>query len=204
MEKNKMQTRQINCLTVIPLLLFALSGCAAPQKQVDAASSPESIIWAQDSSVARRFKESPPQNRTAVESALELSEKYATLSEHTAELRRENKSLLAENSKLKEHVSALDTELQQTQKELTEANDLLIKMRVELNNWKTNVLGFRDEMRQAEEAELEALLKILKVLGGEVTAEFAQEEGTTSVKTSSRKVERTGTQEVIMAGEFDE
>lgn len=199
-----MQARQTICLTTTPLLLFLLSGCSAPQRQVEVVSSPESIIWPQDNSVAKRFQESPPQGRTAVESAIELSEKYAKLSEYTAELRRRNQGLLTETSQLKERVAALDAKLQQTQKELTEANDLLIKMRIELNNWKTNVLGFRDEIRQAEEAELEALLKILKILGGEVTAEFAQEESTTSVKTSSKGVNRNGTQEVIMAGEFDE
>jgi 5-enolpyruvylshikimate-3-phosphate synthase len=37
-----------------------------------------------------------------------------------------------------------------------------------LNNWKMNILGYRDEMRDAETAQLEALLKILKALGGEV------------------------------------
>ena len=41
-------------------------------------------------------------------------------------------------------------------------------MRVELNNWKTNVLGFREEMRQADTEQLKALLKVLTILGGEV------------------------------------
>jgi hypothetical protein len=47
-------------------------------------------------------------------------------------------------------------------------------MRIELNNWKTSILGFRDEMRQADIAQLETLLKILKILGGEVTVQSAQ------------------------------
>jgi hypothetical protein len=39
-----------------------------------------------------------------------------------------------------------------------------------------DVLGFRNEIRQAETAQLEALLKILRVLGGEVTVESASSE----------------------------
>jgi hypothetical protein len=44
-------------------------------------------------------------------------------------------------------------------------------MLIELNNWKTDVIGFREEIRAADRAQLEALLKILKVLGGEPGAE---------------------------------
>ena len=40
----------------------------------------------------------------------------------------------------------------------------------ELNTWKTNILGFRTEMREAAKAQLEALLKVLEVLGGEAEA----------------------------------
>jgi predicted nuclease with TOPRIM domain len=100
-----------------------------------------------------------------------LSKKYARLSEQAAELKQNNQDLTAENSKLKEQVVSLDARLQQAQKELNEANVLLREMLVELNNWKMNVIGFRDEMRDAEKAQLEALLRILEVLGGQVTME---------------------------------
>ncbi len=72
---------------------------------------------------------------------------------------------------------ALEGQLQQTQKELAEANDLLIEMRIELNNWKTDVLGFRDEMRDAETAQLQTLFRILQVLGGQVDAGPARSGG---------------------------
>jgi hypothetical protein len=49
-------------------------------------------------------------------------------------------------------------------------------MIVELNNWKADVIGFRQEMRSAEKAQLEALLKILQILGGEVDLELRQDE----------------------------
>ena len=38
----------------------------------------------------------------------------------------------------------------------------------ELTNWKTNVLGFREEIRSAEQAQLDALHRVLKLLGGEL------------------------------------
>jgi len=52
----------------------------------------------------------------------------------------------------------------------------MIEMRIELNNWKTNILGFREEMRDADTAQLQALLRILNILGGEIKAESAQHE----------------------------
>ena len=53
------------------------------------------------------------------------------------------------------------------QKELDEANAFLQQMHLELSEWKTDVLGFRDEIRKSQKAQLEALGKILSVLGAE-------------------------------------
>ena len=119
---------------------------------------------------ATRFQDTPLEGRTAVESAIELSEKYARLSDQTVSLREQNQRLASENANLKQQIGTLETKLGQTQKELNEANDLLIEMLTELNNWKTNILGFRSEMREAAKAELEALLKVLEILGGEAEA----------------------------------
>ena len=87
----------------------------------------------------------------------------------TAEVLRDNNRMIREeNTALKRKIESLETNLQQTQTELAEANDLLMEMLVEMNSWKNNVLGFRGEMRQAAKAELEALLKILTILGADV------------------------------------
>jgi len=118
----------------------------------------------------KRFQDSAMEGRTAVESAIELSEKYAKLSDLSVTLRQENQRLTSENENLRQQVTALDAKLKQTQKELTEANDLLIEMLTELNHWKSNILGFRGEMRDAASAQLEALLKVLEILGGEAEA----------------------------------
>jgi septal ring factor EnvC (AmiA/AmiB activator) len=107
------------------------------------------------------------QNPTAVESAIALSDKYAKLSEEAAALRQSKQTLETENQKLETDLKTCRTQLEQAQKELTQANDLLIQTRLELNNWKNDVLGFRGEMRDAQKAQLETLYRILKLMGGE-------------------------------------
>ena len=110
------------------------------------------------------------QQPTAVESAIALSDKYAKLSDEASTLRQEKQSLDSENKRLKDELQTVRSRLEQTQKELNDTNDLIVEMRVELNNWKNDVLGFRGEMRDAEKAQLEALLKLLKLMGGEQAA----------------------------------
>jgi septal ring factor EnvC (AmiA/AmiB activator) len=110
---------------------------------------------------------SQPQSTNAVESAIELSTKYAKLSEEMTVMKEKNRALEADNKQLKDELIPSKAQLAQAQKELSEANDLLVEMRVELNNWKSNILGFRGEMRQADTAQLEALVKILTILGAE-------------------------------------
>jgi len=105
---------------------------------------------------------------TAVDSAIELSDRYAKLSDEASGLRLQNQNLETENLRLKTDLKAVQDRLGKAQKELNEVNDLLVEMRVELNNWKTDVLGFRGEMREAEKAQLEALVKILTMLGAEI------------------------------------
>lgn len=159
--------KTILLLSFIPI--FLLSSCVSVQEPPRYAVRPASNERQMNSSsLANRFQESAVDKPTVVESAMELSQKHAKLSEEAAELRQQNRDLAFTNQQLTEQVTALDAQLQQTQKELSEANDILISMRIELNNWKMDILGFRDEMRDAETAQLEALLKILRVLGGEV------------------------------------
>jgi len=189
-----MQTNKKTILLMILLVpVLLLSNCVSVQELPKVAvisdstarlSSPKSEKQQSDS-VAKRFQESASQQSTVVESAMELSKKHAKLSEEAAVLRQENKDLTARNLQLKDQVVTLEAQLQQTQRELSEANDLLITMRIELNNWKIDILGFRDEIRDAETAQLEALLKILKVLGGEVKTKSAQGEDTSSTTVAS-------------------
>jgi septal ring factor EnvC (AmiA/AmiB activator) len=110
------------------------------------------------------------QQPTAVESAIALSDKYAKLSDEATTLRQQTQMLTSENQRLKDELQTCRNRLEQTQKELNDTNDLIVEMRVELNNWKNDVLGYRGEMRDAEKAQLEALLKLLKQMGGEPAA----------------------------------
>jgi hypothetical protein len=175
--ENTMQANKKNVFFLIQLAMtFLMSGCTLSQKPVGVTFLPDSDQAYQGDSVAKRFEEPTPQDQAVAGPMIELSEKYAVLSRETAALRLKNQDLVAENRQLKDQLAALDSQLGKTEGELTEANDLLMEMIVELNNWKTDVIGFREEMRGAEKAQLEALLKILKVLGGEVKAELAQGE----------------------------
>jgi len=175
-----MNDKIIIFLVSLMILIFSLMGCLSPQEYTetavlsDVAGEP---VLAGDKAVATRFQESAPQSPTAVESAIELSEKYAKLSEEAAALRQKNQNLLTESQQHKEQIANYDAQLRQTQKELTEANNLLIDMRVELNSWKTDILGFREEMRQADTEQLRALINILEMLGGEFKIEPVKSEG---------------------------
>lgn len=156
----------IALMTIIILLPFA--GCY----QSEPATSPN---WGLNTTPADSSDSSAQaRNPTAVESAIALSDKYAKLSEEASALKQQKQALDAENKKLAEDLQNCRGQLERAQKELAEVNDLLVQMRLELNNWKSDVLGFRDEMRDAEKAQLEALLKILKLLGGEIKTDTTQ------------------------------
>ena len=183
-----MKTNKKTILILISLMpIFLLSNCVSVQEPLRVAARSDSTEIQQSASVAKRFQESAPQiqNPSVVASAMELSKKHVILSEQTDVLRQQNRELIVQKQQLKDQVVALEVQLRQTQKELTEANDLLITMRIELNNWKVDILGFRNEIRNAETAQLEALLKILKVLGGEAKTKSARGEDTSSTTVAS-------------------
>ncbi len=160
----------IIALTAI-ISLLPVAGCYQSEPVAGPAWGQETTTSYSNSSSAQA------RNPTAVESAIALSDKYAKLSEEASALKQQKQALDAENKKLTEDLQNCRGQLERAQKELTEINDLLVQMRLELNNWKSDVLGFRDEMREAEKAQLEALLKILKLLGGEIKTETTQPSG---------------------------
>lgn len=188
-----MQAKQNIMLSLTTtLLIFLLSGCSITKEPGTFTVLPISHKQPQQNttqppsdSVAKRFQDPISTNPTAVDSAMELSQKYAKLSAEAAVLHQENQELISKNLQLKDQNTTLKAQLQQTQKELTEANNLMIEMRIELNNWKTDIIGFRDEMREADSTQLQALLRILKILGGEVKTESARQDNTTSASAST-------------------
>jgi len=170
-------------LTAIQIgLVLVVSGCSiqlpdstSPAKPINRQSEELKSDDSEPQANARRFNSSQKKDSTPVESAIKLSEKYTKLFKESTLLQRANQDLAAENKELKEQVAELKSRLNQSEKELNEANELLRAMIVELNNWKVNVLGFQQEMRKADEAQLTAILKILKILGGEVDAQELKE-----------------------------
>lgn len=116
----------------------------------------------------RRFGGTEPLADSTAESALEMSQRYQELSLETEKLRQDNSTLKLENDSFTRQIADLNTQLETARNELSEANEFLQQMHAELGKWKSDVLGYRDEMRSAQVAELEALKKILKILGAEL------------------------------------
>jgi septal ring factor EnvC (AmiA/AmiB activator) len=176
---------------ILTALTILCAGCTI-EKPVGLVTRPDSAGGlVGNANTPRRFQDPAEGAPTAIESAMELSAKYAKLSDEMAVLKQKNQQLLAENQDLKDRLAPCQAQLVQAQKELGEANDLLIEMRVELNNWQANVIGFRDEMRDADKAQLEALLKILQVLGGETKTQSVSDLKKDSVNTTPQEPNRT-------------
>jgi len=186
----------INLSPVLLLIILTLSsGCtkyALPIKIFPAIQQND----VPNESMEKRFDESALSGPTAVESAIELSKKYAKLSEKTAKLKIENDLITKENNDIKDQFNHTRAQLVQTQKELEQANDLLIEMRIELNSWKTDIIGFRQEIRAADKAQLETLLKLLKILGGEAKNELTETQDPDFLTTSKndKTIKNTQTQ----------
>jgi hypothetical protein len=111
---------------------------------------------------------------TAVETTLVLQEKYSRSLEDLQRERDRNRELSEEKQRLIENANKLQIELAKAQQELGEANTLLVQVRQELEKWKNDVLGFRDEMRQASKSQIDALAKVMNLLGAEVAPGSAE------------------------------
>jgi uncharacterized phage infection (PIP) family protein YhgE len=160
--------RKIQLIIFNTLILLSLTGCITLHEAPKTKTTAMPVITSgPDNAAANRFQEPSPEGPTPVETAIQISEKYAKLTEETSALREENNQLNKQNIELNSRLDTANEKLSRAETELKEANDMLIDMRIELNNWKMDVLSFRDEMRSADKAELQALLKILKTLGGD-------------------------------------
>jgi septal ring factor EnvC (AmiA/AmiB activator) len=154
-------------ITIILSVVISQLGCTI----VDRPISPQSyqpVPATTVESMENRFSESEKADRNAVESALMWSDKYEELSTKTELLRDENSKLKIERTNLKYDIQKLQTQLDQTKAELKDANEFLQEMNLQLNKWKGDVLGFRDEMRKAQATQLGALKQIMKILGAEL------------------------------------
>jgi septal ring factor EnvC (AmiA/AmiB activator) len=173
---NKMRTRRIALL-----LLTMLAGCRAVKERIiyEPAQAPAQVpaepapVPASPEVIERRFVAQDTQP-DAVQSAVTWAAKYEQLAVQNTDLREKHNQLFLQNAQLTQQLDAAKAELERTRKELNEANAFLQEMHVELNKWKADVLGYREEMRQAQKAQLEALSRILQVLGAEPVKPAAQ------------------------------
>jgi len=108
-----------------------------------------------------------PEGPSPVEQALELSQKLKQAEDELERLRQENKGLTERSAKLTMQAAQATMELAQARKEVEDANAMLREMKTELTNWKASVLGFREEMRTAQTAQLDGMCRILRLLGGD-------------------------------------
>jgi peptidoglycan hydrolase CwlO-like protein len=154
-------------------ILLSISGCSIldTQKPVQPQTPPPQAQ-------SEKFVQPDTKAPTAVESAIIWSDKYAKLSEQMEKVRKANLDLTEENRNLTNQVTGIQAQLDQAKKELAEANTLLVDMQKELTNWKTDVLGFRDEMRKAQRAQIDALTHIIVLLGGEIPPAVAADANT--------------------------
>ena len=112
--------------------------------------------------------ETTPLGESAIEKAKEWSQKYAMLAGDHMKLQRESQTLTGKNQQLEAQLVKSQTELTQARNELEDANEMLAEMNDELAKWRADVLGFRDEMRQAQRVQLDYMLKIIQLVGGEL------------------------------------
>jgi chromosome segregation ATPase len=164
---------------VLFLVMFLFCGCQLIDEPIEVMRMPRmgvgsGTVVAADRTMERRFGGTESQADDAAESALAMSKKYQELSLEMEKLRQENVTVKLENDSLTRQTAGLESQLETTRNELSEANEFLQQMHVELGKWKSDVLGYRDEMRSAQVAELEALKKILKILGAELTEPLKQ------------------------------
>ncbi len=157
-------------ITIILSVFISQLGCTI----VDRPISPQSYQpYVAPSTTAEtmenRFSDTEKADSNAVESALMWSNRYEAISLKTEKLRDDNSKLTIANTNLKHDIQKLQTQLDQTQAELKDANEFLQEMNLQLNKWKGDVLGFRDEMRKAQTTQLGALKQIMQILGAELT-----------------------------------
>ncbi len=169
----------MRCL--IPVTLFIgsvfLAGCGFPNERTIDRPTAESAEKVPDESpmvidqtpekMQKRFDPTMQGTDDSGQDPVELVRLYEELSVKNNALRETHNELTLKNNQLKQQIEMLKSELEQTKKDVAEANDFLGQMHLELNKWKSDVLGFRQEIRQAQQAQLEALGKILRVLGAE-------------------------------------
>jgi hypothetical protein len=163
-------------LILVATAALTATGCTTPATAPQQTWAPPKPTYqpAQEAVFLPKVAETESPLPTAVETTLLLQEKYSRSLEDLQRERDHNRNLSEDKQRLVENVNKLQVELAKTQQELTEANTLLVQVRQELEKWKNDVLGFRDEMRQANRSQIDALAKVMNLLGAEPSPPSAE------------------------------
>jgi len=154
--------------SVVAALVLGGAGCEWKPMQLTRVSDDKSRTAGEPAAPAAPAPAPmPPEGPTPVEQALELSQKLKQATDDLDRARKENRDLIDRNAPLTMQAAQATVELKQARKELDEANAMLREMQTELAKWKADVLGYRDEMRTAQTAQIEALRRVLRLLGAE-------------------------------------
>jgi septal ring factor EnvC (AmiA/AmiB activator) len=159
------------------LMALAVAGCEQMGYSRDEKSAPAPEASRGSESLQKsavKNENETAESPSAVEAALTWAQRYSEATAKVEKLQQENRDIAAKNQQLQDQVQKLQMELDVTQKELSAANKMLLEMRVNLEKWQASVLGYRQEMREAQQAQLAALSRILRLLGGEVTSPSSQ------------------------------
>ena len=193
--------RKISNIMMVLAAGMLLAGCEQIRaRDKSAPSGPPQPMVAQDqtsppSQYNKPIQKPDDQDTSAVQQARDwMGKHYRTLDE-LRRVEKKNHDLEKQNTKLLADSAALRMQLEQTVEELSAANTMLVEMGNELTKWKTNVLGFRKEMRQAQITQMKAIAKVLELLGGEVVpltaAPPAASEAPSAISAASGKGEPT-------------
>jgi len=151
-------------------IVTTLAVAAACVMLVGCAPRQTAITPAPDRGSARGLDPAASGQKSAMEKVNELSEKYAALADKCMTLQKDNEALRDKNRVLADAAAKDKRDLEQVKKELADANTELAALTVDLARWKDNVLGFRKETLDAHVLEMQKLVDIIRLLGGE-TAE---------------------------------
>lgn len=180
-----MKSVKVISIALITLSIICFVGCRMIDEPIPLNSMPTVKIPSEDAQLIvadqgdkmleNRFVDTAEQSSGAVESAIMWSQKYEELLAKNQDLTDKNRQFFLDNSDLRQKTEKLQAELDKTKAELQDANEFMQEMHGELAKWKADVLGFREEMRSAQTAQLQAMSKILTLLGAESTTVAANE-----------------------------
>lgn len=100
--------------------------------------------------------------------AATVREKLIQQLNESLKLQKNNQGLSEANRRLTAEKQKLTVDLAQATGELNDANAMLAELKKELDKWKQDVLGFREEMRLSQRTQLDLMKKLVVLLGGEV------------------------------------